>query len=209
MAKLRLEDTVPPGIDRYYGEQIVAYLLTNEYLREDFHYTAYQTISYIVKGGRRATDDMKFAGARILKLPPLDREKNIAEVPEIKKEEAESSNPLKKTWRKRRISSSDEKPIAQNKSVRKSRSDSVLTNDSDKSSKVSISSSPIVTTNSINIEEIINQKVETQLKKYFGKITPAKEPTVEEPEKITTNDDDCVLVTPPKCEVIDIIDIDD
>lgn len=49
-SKLRLERIPPPSIDRFFAEQIVAFLITKDFLREDFHYTAYSTISYILKG---------------------------------------------------------------------------------------------------------------------------------------------------------------
>ncbi len=185
-------------------------------MREDFHYTAYQTISYIVRGGRRPSEELKFAGARILKLPPIDRLQNNVEKPEPKKEKSTPSP--KKVWRKRRISSSDDEGESskssnsnQNKSVRSSRSDSLLTSDSEKSS--------IQNTSSINIEEIINQKVESQLKKYFEEKIPKMEPVEVSPKKepidvitkkepIDAENDDCVLLSPPKQQVIEIIDID-
>lgn len=39
-----------PHFPRAVGEDVIAYLLVNGYLIEDFHFTAYATISYILKG---------------------------------------------------------------------------------------------------------------------------------------------------------------
>lgn len=39
-----------PNISRAVGEDVIAYLLVENYLVEDFHFTAYSTISYIKKG---------------------------------------------------------------------------------------------------------------------------------------------------------------
>ncbi|XP_026764824.2 ATP-dependent DNA helicase Q1-like [Galleria mellonella] len=39
-----------PNFSRSIGEDVIAYLLIENYLVEDFHYTAYSTISYIKKG---------------------------------------------------------------------------------------------------------------------------------------------------------------
>ena len=69
-AKLRL-DVPPPSIDRFYGEQIVAFLILNDYLREDFHYTAYSTISYIQKGPKAPEDEIEFQPSRVNDLPPI------------------------------------------------------------------------------------------------------------------------------------------
>lgn len=78
-AKLRLE-IPPPSIDRFYGEQIIAFLILGNYLREDFHYTAYNTISYIQKGPQSPQDDeIEFQPSRIYNLPPMKELKNFLE----------------------------------------------------------------------------------------------------------------------------------
>lgn len=48
--KLRLKTLSVPPISRELGESIVGYLLIHDYLSEDFHFTAYSTISYIRRG---------------------------------------------------------------------------------------------------------------------------------------------------------------
>lgn len=70
---LRCDDVELPTIDRYYAEQIVAYLIVEKYLREDFHFTAYGTITYIKTGMRNAATEKEiiFHRARILDLPNM------------------------------------------------------------------------------------------------------------------------------------------
>lgn len=61
-------------MDRYWAEQIMAYMILEKYLKEDFHFTAYNTISYIRKGPNipKKEDIILFHGARVLKLPERD-----------------------------------------------------------------------------------------------------------------------------------------
>lgn len=68
----RCASVPPPAIDRYFAEQIVAHLITTNYLKEDFHFTAYATISYITRGSQnaaRSKNPIEFQCARILALP--------------------------------------------------------------------------------------------------------------------------------------------
>lgn len=68
---LRIENIEPPKHERYYGEQMITLLILKGYLKEDFHFSAYSTISYIRKGDKIATetDRIIFYGARVLHLP--------------------------------------------------------------------------------------------------------------------------------------------
>ncbi|CAG9807850.1 unnamed protein product [Chironomus riparius] len=76
----RVDNMPPPNIDRFYGEQILVYLIINDYLREDFHYTAYSTNSYIVQGPKVPTDnDIEFNPSRVYELPPLQKLKSYFE----------------------------------------------------------------------------------------------------------------------------------
>lgn len=109
---MRNDKITPPKLDRHYGEQIVALLLTLGYLKEDFHYTPYATLSYIKKGNLilQENTEIVFNGARVLELPekfPIDDEV-IFVTGEIK------------TKVKKRRSSTDEKNSS--KSKRKSES---------------------------------------------------------------------------------------
>lgn len=72
-SNLRCDNVELPKIDRYYAEQIVAYLIAEKYLREDFHFTAYTTISYIKTGVRNAAieEEIIFHRARVLDLPNI------------------------------------------------------------------------------------------------------------------------------------------
>ncbi|KAJ6645586.1 ATP-dependent DNA helicase Q1 [Pseudolycoriella hygida] len=71
---LRCSQVEVPSIDRYWAEQIVAFMILEKYLKEDFHFTAYNTISYIRKGPNvpKMENDVLFHGARVLKLPERD-----------------------------------------------------------------------------------------------------------------------------------------
>jgi ATP-dependent DNA helicase Q1 len=76
----RVDDVPAPNIDRFYGEQILVYLIINDYLREDFHYTAYSTNSYIVQGPKVPKDnDIEFNPSRIFELPPIQKLKSYYE----------------------------------------------------------------------------------------------------------------------------------
>lgn len=73
---LRVKEVEIPNLERYYAEQIVAFLIVKEYLKEDFHFSTYTTYSYIRKGNRVATssDRIVFYGARVLHLPETNKE---------------------------------------------------------------------------------------------------------------------------------------
>lgn len=77
---LRLDkNEVPvPKFDRFYGEQMVAFLIINGYLKEDFHFSAFTSLSYVKKGNELAhkNDHIDFYGARVLPLPVLKKPKN-------------------------------------------------------------------------------------------------------------------------------------
>lgn len=49
-SKIKSVNVSPPSFSRETGERIVAFLLIHDYLKEDFHFTPYSTISYIKKG---------------------------------------------------------------------------------------------------------------------------------------------------------------
>lgn len=70
---LRCKDIAVPSFQRYYAEQIIAFLLVKGYLKEDFHFSSYTTYSYIRKGKKLATADDRivFYGARVLNLPEI------------------------------------------------------------------------------------------------------------------------------------------
>jgi ATP-dependent DNA helicase Q1 len=72
---LRLDDVDAPNIDRFYGEQILAHLIINDYLREDIQFTAYSTFSYIIKGPRNLCDEHEYAPSRVYELPKIDEMK--------------------------------------------------------------------------------------------------------------------------------------
>lgn len=49
-AKQRVHDAIATGLSRDKAENIVAFLLVDGFLKEDFHFTPYSTLSYIVPG---------------------------------------------------------------------------------------------------------------------------------------------------------------
>ncbi|KAM8974320.1 ATP-dependent DNA helicase Q1 [Pelodytes ibericus] len=53
-SKLRVADVRPPKLSRSDLERIIAHLLLEQYLKEDFSFTAYATISYMKKGPKCA-----------------------------------------------------------------------------------------------------------------------------------------------------------
>lgn len=48
--KQRVQEAVATGLSRDKAESIVAFLLIDGFLKEDFHFTPYSTLSYIVPG---------------------------------------------------------------------------------------------------------------------------------------------------------------
>lgn len=70
---LRLKNTTPPQLDRSYAEQIVAYCLLENFLEEDFHYTAYKTNSYFKLGPATVKGDetLRLNKIRYRDLPPV------------------------------------------------------------------------------------------------------------------------------------------
>uniref|UniRef100_A0A336MJW4 ATP-dependent DNA helicase n=1 Tax=Culicoides sonorensis TaxID=179676 RepID=A0A336MJW4_CULSO len=65
---LRIEKI--PSYDRFYAEQIIAFLIINDYLKEEFSFTPYATHSYIKCGPEIIPEDgIMFQCARIYKLP--------------------------------------------------------------------------------------------------------------------------------------------
>lgn len=101
-------DAAAPNFDRYYGEQIIAYLILNDYLREDFHFTAYAAISYIVRGHNIPTDsgEIEYHPSRNYDLPPI---KDLASFYERMKADTNSSS-AKLSKRKLSESKSGEHP---------------------------------------------------------------------------------------------------
>lgn len=65
---LRIEKV--PSYDRFYAEQIVAFLIINDYLKEEFSFTPYATYSYLKAGPEMIPETgIMFQCARIYTLP--------------------------------------------------------------------------------------------------------------------------------------------
>lgn len=177
-AKLRLE-VPPPSIDRFFGEQIIAYLILQDYLREDFHYTAYSTISYIQKGPKGVDDDIEFQPSRIYDLPPMKAMIDFLEATTVE-EIVDDAPPAEKAVapKRRRVSSSDD-----------SSSDKVLSTSMKDS----------------DIQRLIEKSVESKLRKMLGD----REAETSSSSKAAEVDssDDVIIMTPTKKEN-EIIEID-
>lgn len=78
-SSLRVKDIPVPTFERFYAEQIVAFLIIKGYLKEDFHFSAFTTFSYVKKGNKLAQDGDRiiFYGARVLNLPNIDNVQNV------------------------------------------------------------------------------------------------------------------------------------
>lgn len=175
---LRLESSPPPDMERSYAEQIIAFLITEDYLHEDISYTPYNTISYLRCGSRSPFgDDIEFQASSKQKLPPIDslREffenvtsKIVANI-EMKQENRLQSTSRSSPSKKRKItissdSGSDEENISMNKS---------------------------------SLEKLIDIKVESKIKKLLKDMPGAS---------TSTQSDDVVLVKQEDDDVIEIDD---
>ncbi|XP_063708364.1 ATP-dependent DNA helicase Q1-like [Culicoides brevitarsis] len=111
-----------PSYERFYAEQIIAFLIINDYLKEEFNFTPYTTYSYIKVGPEIIPETgITFQCARIYKLPSAEklnktptkaRNSNLDDEEEAEEVVFVSSTEKKK--RKRVVveeSSDDEEPL--------------------------------------------------------------------------------------------------
>lgn len=78
-SNLRIKTIPVPEFERFHAEQMIIYLILQNYLKEDFHFSTYTTISYIKQGGKTVTENDRiiFHASRVLDLPTLEAiEKN-------------------------------------------------------------------------------------------------------------------------------------
>ncbi|XP_055593563.1 ATP-dependent DNA helicase Q1-like [Uranotaenia lowii] len=138
--KNRLE-TPPPLLDRYIGEQIVAFLIINDYLKEEFQYNPYTTLSYIAKGEAIVGDEgIRFQPARVLRVPTdtlTTAEQNEQRVTQGTKRKSDSSGHKRKAQSESGQANGDTISIASRESsvssaVSKSSSNNTNVNDSEK-----------------------------------------------------------------------------
>lgn len=66
----RLKSVAVPKFSREMGEAILAHLLINGYLQEDFHFTPYTTISYL-KRGRNTDISCLYFSVSLLEMPEV------------------------------------------------------------------------------------------------------------------------------------------
>lgn len=113
-SNLQITSIPKPNLDRYFTEQIITYLMLEGFLKEDFSYTAYSTISYIQRGNRlcNSTTQINFRGSQILNLPSkgicrlslAPDDKNHIEIKTIADSTDEEIVPKKKRKKSRRSS---------------------------------------------------------------------------------------------------------
>ncbi|XP_058832299.1 ATP-dependent DNA helicase Q1-like [Topomyia yanbarensis] len=210
--KNRLEEP-PPLLDRYIGEQLVAFLIVNGYLKEDFQYNQYTTLCYIAKGSAYVgTDGIRFQAARVLRIP-VDSLKSPPKAGSSCISDAELEViPVTSS-----ISSVAESPIRTSTSKRKMSE----INGSDRDECFSIGSETSLSSeNSIRSVKIGRKSLEKRretissecdsteqnvtkvaklVNRSISKKTPSKELIAAEP-----TDDEDVLFVPNQVEVIDI-----
>lgn len=182
--KAQRSDQTAPNIDRTYAEQIVAYLIIHDYLREDFHYTAFSTNSYIIKGPRIPEDEeIQFQPARIYDLPDIDELRAFYESSSKAVTEAVTKRPSTSG------STSTASITLQNTDISSS---------SPKMKKRKVSKGAIAALSNSNLEKLIDIKIRKALSASF--LAHA------EGDSDDDNDDDVVIVEPKK--EIEIIDLD-
>jgi ATP-dependent DNA helicase Q1 len=59
---LRVKGVTPPNLTQDRCERLIIHLLLKGFIKEEFHFTPYSTISYVVKGTRA---DMVMRGLRV------------------------------------------------------------------------------------------------------------------------------------------------
>lgn len=226
---LRCPNIELPTMDRYWAEQIVAFMILEKYLKEDFHFTAYNTISYIRKGPNvpKKENDILFHGARILKLPECDAvwKKNTgSEASNIETNETPKSSTQSE---KRRKTSSGAKESSAKKAKTKASGSSKITNrdsqgtspgtssSTPKSSKPRalsvVKSSPKVTATSKKSEETTSDSVVINASKrllererLLERVQVVKPIKVKEIPRVRSSDD--VIYIPEEENVIEILD---
>uniref|UniRef100_A0A8D0LCR5 DNA 3'-5' helicase n=1 Tax=Sphenodon punctatus TaxID=8508 RepID=A0A8D0LCR5_SPHPU len=77
VSKLRVSDVVPPKLRRDELERIVAHFILQQYLREDFSFTAFATISYLKRGPKV---DLLRNEAHVITLQVISSKKNTEQV---------------------------------------------------------------------------------------------------------------------------------
>ncbi|KAG5670968.1 hypothetical protein PVAND_001196 [Polypedilum vanderplanki] len=167
---LRIKDSSAPDIDKSYAEQILAFLIVNDYLREDFHYTAYNTYSYIIKGPRIIQDEeIEFQPARNFDLPDIEELKKFHEI-------------------------TSQKPKIENENKRNAPNTS--SNCSSPSKKRKTSDDTIVVSSS-NLEKLITSKIQKVLSASLKASVSLENNSDDEDDG---GDDDDVMIVEPKTE---------
>jgi ATP-dependent DNA helicase Q1 len=143
-AKLRI-DSQPPQMDRSYAEKVVAFLIIEDYLREDIHYTPYSTISYIQSGHRTPPEcEIEFQASSFQNLPSFDEIKEFYNT--VTKERQQTEVVLRRELAE----------LASNSPSKRKRR---YSDDSD-NENISMSSAAL--------EKLIEKKLETKMKQFMS-----------------------------------------
>lgn len=184
--KLRI-DVPPPSIERFFAEQIVAYLILHNYLREDFHFTPYSTISYIEKGPKSPEDDeIDFQPARTFELPSLKNLKDFFEATGSKDE-----GNVKCSSDSDDCSFVKEEKTPNKSSPTKPKRRRIASSSSDESSD------DLLKLKSSELSKLIDKQVESKLRKIMAGSDPQASTS-------TQPSDDVIILTPMKQEVIEL-----
>lgn len=217
-SNLRLPNIEVPTMDRYWAEQIVAFMILEKYLKEDFHFTAYNTISYIRKGPivPKKESDVLFHGARVLKLPEIDvvwgnetvfdgngssrNDDSVAKTPTLNRSQGEKRR--MNTPKEGSAKKSKTKPSESSKSVKRA---SVSSTSTPKSSKTSTKEP--ASTSSTKKPPTKESAVIDMSKKLLERSEPVEKSVKAELISAKTVSDDVIFV-PESQNVIEILDED-
>lgn len=164
---IRVQDAIASDLTRDKAENIIAFLLIDGFLKEDFHFTPYSTISYIVLGpkgeaglspspmqvgGRRKDIGYSNANSNVLlkeksKMEAVAKYKNSANV-QVK------NNALDKTTDRKKLNVSEKKKKSDS-SVQKSSQFNVSDNQARKKQKTQLEDSK-VTSNSTSVHSKVS-----------------------------------------------------
>ncbi|KAI1291828.1 ATP-dependent DNA helicase Q1 [Halotydeus destructor] len=92
-SKLRVEEVKKPTHPRYVCQNILARLIIDGYLKEDFHFTPYSTISYIVKGFKASL--LSRTNSLIYDVPDDTGQPVKVSTPRVKRPKSEDSSKSK------------------------------------------------------------------------------------------------------------------
>lgn len=211
-SNLRLPGIDLPAVDRQFAEQILAYLIIENYLKEDFHFTPYNTISYIKQGDRKLEKNAKilFNGARVYDLPdrkllnPIDNDVEIVSEENLNESKVEKNKSSRKRFSESSSGhcSSNDQSSATKKSRSLSSSTSSLSPSLPKTKSRKKLADDSIKRISTRVTEIVTEIMEKE-RRLEKQQKQNKSSSDDEDEE--SDNDDIVMITKPE----DIIVLDD